>query len=302
MFDTFAEVPAYPLVFPIFWGAFALFLVVLARRLRVFTAVNAGGPVAGSDVGRRAWGVFRYAILQSKMFRWTHAGVFHYVVFLGSTLLLVGNINIVTGGLLQAVVSWPLDGALWTFAVGVQNLIAVGVLLVLVYLFKRRLVDRPTRLTLGRTGLLVLTMIALVVSTEFFAQTFEAARFGDIAGAIVANTLAVPLRRLGESITEGAFVALWWAHILVLATFLLYIPTNKHFHVYTSFVNVWFRKLAPRGELPKLDLEDETATFGLKTLQDLGWKDLLDGHAPSAGAARRPVRPSTRGSRSTPKR
>src|SRR6185503_559272 len=30
-------------------------------------------------------------------------------------------------------------------------------------------------------------------------------------------------------------------------------------------------------ELPVMDLEDETATFGLKTLQDLGWKDLLDG-------------------------
>ena len=56
-----------------------------------------------------------------------------------------------------------------------------------------------------------------------------------------------------------------------------YIPTNKHFHVYTSFVNIWFRKLAPRGELPKMDLEDESASFGLKTLQDLGWKDLLDG-------------------------
>ncbi len=26
-----------------------------------------------------------------------------------------------------------------------------------------------------------------------------------------------------------------------------------------------------------MDLEDETATFGLRTLQDLGWKDLLDG-------------------------
>ena len=26
-----------------------------------------------------------------------------------------------------------------------------------------------------------------------------------------------------------------------------------------------------------MDLEDENATFGLKTLQDLGWKDLLDG-------------------------
>jgi ferredoxin len=43
------------------------------------------------------------------------------------------------------------------------------------------------------------------------------------------------------------------------------------------FVNVYLRKRAPRGQLPKLDIEDENATFGLKTLQDLGWKDLLDG-------------------------
>ena len=30
------------------------------------------------------------------------------------------------------------------------------------------------------------------------------------------------------------------------------------------FPNIWFRKLAPRGELPKMDLEDEDATFGLQ--------------------------------------
>lgn len=278
LFAPFEHVPWYPLVFPIFWGAFALFLVVIARRLRVFTAVHAdGGPVAGAALGRRAWGLVRYALLQSKMFRWTRAGVIHYVVFLGSTILLTANINIVTGGLLQAVVSWPLEGAIWTFLVGLQNVIAVGVLLSLVYLFGRRLISRPSRLTLDRTGLLILTMIGLVVSTEFFAQAFEAAAFGDIDGAIVANALAVPLRGLGETATETAFVVLWWAHVAVLATFLLFIPTNKHFHVYTSFVNVWFRKLAPRGELPKMDLEDESATFGLKTLQDLGWKDVLDG-------------------------
>ncbi len=278
LFAPFEHVPWYPLVFPIFWGAFALFLIVIARRLRVFTAVHAdGGPVAGNELGRRAWGLVRYALLQSKMFRWTRAGVIHYIVFLGSTILLTANINIVTGGLLQAVVSWPLGGAIWTFLVGLQNVIAVGVLAALVYLFYRRLVLRPTRLSLGWTGLLVLMMIGLVVSTEFFAQAFEAATYGDIDGAIVANALAVPLRSLGEVATETAFVVLWWGHVVVLAAFLLFIPTNKHFHVYTSFVNVWFRKLAPRGELPKMDLEDETATFGLKTLQDLGWKDVLDG-------------------------
>ncbi|MEA2631777.1 MAG: hypothetical protein QOE66_1996, partial [Chloroflexota bacterium] len=36
MFDNFAEVPAYPLVFPLFWGAVAFFMLAMARHLRVF--------------------------------------------------------------------------------------------------------------------------------------------------------------------------------------------------------------------------------------------------------------------------
>ena len=61
--------------------------------------------------------------------------------------------------------------------------------------------------------------------------------------------------------------------------FIVYIPFNKHFHIYTSFVNVYLRKLEPRAQLPVMDLEREDATFGLRTLADLGRKDLLDGFA-----------------------
>ena len=276
-FEPFVHVPAYPLALVVFWAAFALFLLVLARRLRVFTAAHADAHIGGTEVGRRAWGLVRYALLQTKMFRWTWAGIAHYVFFLGSTLLLTANINIVTGGLLQAVVEWPFDGVLWTALVAIQNVIAVAVLLMLGYMFYRRLVIRPARLSLDRTGLGILTMITLVVSTEFFAQAFEVAAHGPIDGAVLANPLGGLLEPLGASVNDTLFVGLWWAHVFVLAAFLLYIPTNKHFHVYTSFVNVWFRKLKPRGELPKMDLEDENASFGLKTLQDLGWKDLLDG-------------------------
>jgi Fe-S oxidoreductase len=277
MFEAFAEVPAYPLVFPIFWGAFAIFALLMVRRLRVFEAVHAGGPSPISDLPARVSGLIQYTFLQSRMFRERRVGAFHYLLFLGSTILLIGNINVVTGGLPQAILSWPADGALWALALAVQNLVAIGVYIALIYMFKRRLIDRPSRLTLSTVGVLILVMITLVVTTEFLAQGFEAAAYGDIPGAWAANAMAVAFRPLGQQATEALFVTLWWAHVFVLCAFLLFIPTNKHFHVYTSFVNVWFRKLRPRGELPKLDIEDENATFGLRTLQDLGWKDLLDG-------------------------
>ena len=116
MFETFSEVPAYPLVFPIFWGAFAIFALMMVRRLRVFEAVHTGGPSALADIPARAWGVIQYAFLQTRMFTESRVGTMHYALFLGSTILLIGNINIVTGGLLQAIVGWPLGGALWALA------------------------------------------------------------------------------------------------------------------------------------------------------------------------------------------
>jgi Fe-S oxidoreductase len=277
MFEPFAEVPAYPLVFPVFWGAFLVFALIVARHLRVFAAVRADGPSALAEVPRRAWGVVRYTVLQVRMFRDRRAGVMHYTLFLGSTLLLIGNINIVTGGLLQAVVAWPFDGLLWAVALGVQNVVALGVFVAAAYAIVRRVRRRPARLHTSRTSYVILAFILAVVATEFLAQAFEVARYGEIRGAIVADALAGPLGTIGADASEAAFVGLWWGHVIVLSAFLIYIPTNKHFHVYTAFVNVYLRKLAPRGELPAMDLEREDAVFGLRTLQDLGWKDLLDG-------------------------
>ncbi len=277
MFPTFAHVPAYPLIFPIFWGSFTVFALVVVRHVRVMVAARPGGPRALDRVGQRALGLIRYTILQARMFRDIRVGAMHYLLFLGSTVLLIGNTNAVTGGLLQAVVSWPLDGALWAILNGIQNVIAVGALLGAAYAFERRLYSRPSRLNLGPTGLIILVMITLVVSTEFVAQMFEAARYEDVPGAFIANAIAVPLRSLPPDVLGTMFVTLWWAHVFILSAFLIYIPFNKHFHVYVAFVNVWFRKLEPRGQLPAMDLEAEDATFGLRTLQDLGWKDMLDG-------------------------
>jgi len=277
MFDAFADVPAYPLVFPVFWGAFGIFLLVVARHLRVFSAVRADAPAPLSEVGRRAAGLVRYAFLQTRMFREPRVGVMHLGLFLGSIILLIGNINVVTGGLVQAVIGWPFDGALWSLAVGVQNLFAVVALAAVTYAAYRRLVVKPERLITTRTSLQILGFIFGVVSTEFIAQAFEAAAHGDVAGAVITNALAVPLRALGEGTNQALFVLAWWGHVAVLAAFLVFIPFNKHFHVYTSFVNIWFRKLEPRGQLPAMDLEREDATFGLRTLADFTRKDLLDG-------------------------
>jgi Fe-S oxidoreductase len=275
MFEIFEHVPAYPAVFALFYGALAVFALVMARHLRLFAAARPSSPFSG--VPLRLWGLIEYALVQTKMFKDWRAGLMHAGIFWGFVLLTVGTANIVSGGLIQAVTSVPFGGALWAAVSAMQNVVAVIVLVAIAWAFERRLISRPGRLTYNRDALLILSMIGGVVATELFAQVFEVAAYGEVPGAFVANGLGSALTGIAPATLEAAFIVLWWAHIGLVSLFLVYLPFSKHLHIATSFFNVYFRKLAPRGELPAMDLEDEQATFGIKTLADLGWKDLLDG-------------------------
>jgi Fe-S oxidoreductase len=277
VFEAFAHVPAYPIVFPLFWGAAAVFALAMVRHVRVFAAARPAGWGGWAEVPKRTWWVVRYGLIQTRMFRDARAGLMHSGIFWGFVILTIGTANIVTGGLIQVVLEWPLDGLLWALVVALQNAVAVVVLVCIAWAFWRRLVTRPARLTYTRDALVILAMIGGVVATELAAMTFEAARFGDLPGAVVANALAVPARALGDAVNEALFVAMWWIHIALVAAFLVYLPASKHLHIATSVVNVFLRKSAPRGQLPAMDLEATEGTFGVRTIADLTAKDLLDG-------------------------
>ncbi len=275
MFPPFNDVPGYPLVFPVFWGAAAFFALAMARHLRIFAIARPSHPF--DRIPARVVGLIQYAFVQTRMFQDPRAGLMHAGIFWGFVLLTVGTADIVTGGLIQTILSIPLEGALWMAVSAMQNVVAVIVLVSIGWAYYRRLVTKPPRLTLNRDALVILGMIGGVVATELFAQVFQVAGFADVPGAFVANAVAIPLRSLSPAVLELTFALLWWGHMALVAAFLCYLPFSKHLHIATAFPNIFFRKLAARGELPKMDLEDENATFGLKTLQDLGWKDLLDG-------------------------
>jgi Fe-S oxidoreductase/nitrate reductase gamma subunit len=280
MFPVFADVPGYPLVFPLFWGAAVLFVLAMVRHLRVFAAARPAveQPRPFGQIGRRFVGLVEYALLQRKMFKDWRAGLMHAGIFWGFILLTVGTANIVTGGVIEILLAAPFDGLLWALVSAMQNVVALVVLAAIAWAFWRRLVTRPARLTLNSDALLILALIGGVVGTEVMAETLEFARHGDEPGAFVSTALAGPLRAaLTPGVLDVLFALAWWAHIALVALFLVYLPFSKHLHIATAFPNIWYRKLAPRGELPAMDLEREDATFGLKSLQDLGWKDLLDG-------------------------
>jgi Fe-S oxidoreductase len=81
--------------------------------------------------------------------------------------------------------------------------------------------------------------------------------------------------RTGDSAERG-FV---WAHLCFIFGFLVYLPHSKHLHIATAAPNVWFARTRRRGRLEPLrfDVADEELRFGVGTVADLTWKQVLDG-------------------------
>ena len=159
-----------------------------------------------------------------------------------------------------------------------QNVVAVIVLVSIGWAFLRRLVTRPKRLTLNRDALVILAMIGGVVATELLAQVFEVAALrrdrrrvhlecarGPAAGGArrgrargrVRRALVGPHRaRRGVPVLPAVQQA----------------PAHRHGLP---------EHLVPQARPARRAAQDgprgRRRQFGLRTLQDLGWKDLLDG-------------------------
>ena len=278
MSDLLARIPLYPAVPLVFLVAAALFVLQMARHLRVFAEAK---PATVTDQPERRFdSLFRFAILQVRMFREPDAGFMHAAIFWGFVILTIGTADRIGLGLVRAVIAWPLDGWLWRLLLPLQSLLALSVLGAVAWAAGRRLILQPRRLTLSRDGLTILLLIGGVVATELLAEAFRLGRYGDpdAAWSFAANWFGSVLAGvLSPRSMEIGYAVFFWANVLFVSFFLAYLPRSKHLHIATAFFNAAFRKLKPRGELPAMDLEADTARFGVKTIEDLSWKDLLDG-------------------------
>ena len=276
--------PLYPLIaLPVGLAAY-VFWQRVAAHLRL---LRAGRPLVRTDRPlQRIKGLAIFVFGQRRLLRDPGPGVMHFVIFWGFVVLLATTGNYFTNGLVEAVLSWPLGGALWLAVVATANLFIGLILLALLYAAYRRSLQRPPRLALSRDAYLILGMIAAVVLTELAADAFRLiASPGDAsrAAAILAAPAAAALGWLGVSPTlaTAGYGIFGWAHIGVVLGFIVHLPRSKHLHIFTSEPNVYFRNLEPRGALRPMDLEAEPpagqeVTFGARGLADLTWRHLLD--------------------------
>jgi Fe-S oxidoreductase len=132
------------------------------------------------------------------------------------------------------------------------------------------------------------------VLTDVFAGLVLAG----VATAVVIRKLVRPARFQGSHLGEADLILslialvvitllLWhhaggkafaWAHLVVIAAFLAYLPYSKHLHIFSAAVNVWLGRTRARGRLEPLrfDVPDDEMRFGVATIADLTRKEIVD--------------------------
>lgn len=224
------------------------------------------------------------AIAQSKILREPAAGLMHAFIFWGFLVLLLAVLESIGEGLIQGF-SFSFLGSFYGPIVFMQDLFSLLVMLAVLGALFRRYVVRPKRLDLGGHSRLDATFILLMIFGIMVGTVGQNATRLAVEGAEASGGrfFSFALAPMFASMDPGSvgvwFEVFWWMHIGLVLVFLNYLPYSKHLHVLTSVLNVYFSNLKPRGALKPLNLEAENAEkFGAADVQDLTWKQLLDGY------------------------
>lgn len=256
------------------------FVFLMSRRIAVLKAANY------IDRFDRHWErvkrVLVYYLGQRRILDPKHigAGLMHALIFWGFVAVSINSVHLIARAYFPHF-HLPLfgpDEILGVPYIFLRDVFEITVFVMVLVAGFRRLVLRPERITLSWDAALILSLIGMLMLTDFLyngamvAMGVETGEAYSFMAAFMGNLLGGMSR---EGLQTLANVS-WWVHMADLLFFLAYLPISKHFHVVTSAFNVYFSNLEP-STLPHMDLEDEELeSFGVSQIEQFDWKDILD--------------------------
>ena len=264
-------------------GFFALNVQRLVQYMRIGQPDDrTGEPLT------RLKNVLTIGIAQTKIFRDPVAGAMHASIFWGFVVLTAGTVEIFVQGVFpQFSYALLLPHPVYQLYALSQDGFAVLVLAAVGFAFFRRLVLHPKRLEgdkLEHTdALIILGLIGGLMVTLVVANACTVLVDPNALGPekFASHAMASALAPIVSSPATLGTIA-WWSHVLIVLTFLNYLPYSKHLHVVTSLINVYLSNTngpGQKGVMRPMDLEAETDHFGAADVEQLTWKNLLDGYS-----------------------
>ena len=282
---------------------------------KIIANIRLGREEDRSDNKSERWKtMIRVALGQSKMTTRPIAAILHIFIYVAFVITQIELIEILVDGIAGTHRFFkPFLGGLYTFTI---SLIEVLSLLALVatfaFLARRNLLKIPRFTKSEMNGwpkldgnIILYLEFTLVMCIFTMNGTDEVIHLRDghesygfaisswmgpaVFGGMETGTLHV-LERVG-----------WWGHILMVFSFLCYLPYSKHLHIIWAFPNTYFSKLRPKGQFtnmesvtnevklmldptadpfaaPAADPGAEPQRFGAKDIKDLTWVNILNAY------------------------
>ncbi|MGE7664406.1 heterodisulfide reductase-related iron-sulfur binding cluster [Ureibacillus composti] len=224
---------------------------------------------------------------QKKLLKDKKSGIIHVLFFYGFLLVQLGAIDLIWKGLAPGS-HLPL-GPLYEVFTFFEEIVAAVILFAVVWAFHRRYIEKLVRLKRGwKNGLVLIFIGGLMVSTLIgngMGLIWHGEGFS--GSEPIASSIAAIFGFLSPEVAAGGFYAMWWVHLLILLTFLVYVPQSKHFHLIVGPANVYFHRLDRAGTLRPINFdvmeeaedEEEMPSFGVGKIEDFTQKQLIDLYA-----------------------
>ncbi len=255
------------------WALFASRISELVRMLRL------GRPESRTDhFGERVKHFTLMVLGQRGVLRDPLPGIAHFFTFWGFIIIQFDALNLWAMGFNFEI---PIINSR-AFAVILDFFLVAAFISLLIFAY-RRLVLRPRQLQSQTHGMAdaytILGLIALVLITVFFFEVFAYVatngEFWTPLGALVGQAwTGIP-----QSTAYVLAGVSWWANVLVVLGFLIYLPRSKHLHLIATPFNVFFRNYRPVGALDLIPDIEEREDYGVSKVTQFTWKQLLDGYA-----------------------
>lgn len=269
---------------------YAIYLFAYLLKTR-YQFIKLGKKVEFEDnVKERLRKIGVYVFGQKKLLKDKKSGAIHVMFFYGFLLVQLGAIDFIWKGL-KPDSHLPL-GPLYPAFTFFTEIVTLVILIAVVWAFYRRYVEKLTRLKRGWKSGLVLIFIGGLMVSVLIGNGMNMI-WHDHAGTWtepVASSIATVFGFIGPTAAAVIFFIMWWAHLLFLLTFLVYVPQSKHFHLITGPANVYFHRLDNVGRLRPINFdieedednpeaEEEMPSFGVGRIEDFTQAQMIDFYA-----------------------
>lgn len=286
--------------------AFAAF-IIRRRVLRIRDNIRLGKANPVNDRSGERWNnVLLVAFGQKKMFKKMIPATLHFFIYAGFLIINLEVLEFVIDGLAGTHrIFAPYLGSMYNLLMNFFEFLALAVLLAcVVFLIRRNVIKVPRFRSPELTGwplldanLILITEIVLMsaiftmnacdqllqVHSEHYTAT----------GTLFFSSFLMPLfSNLSQDALHVIERSAWWFHILGILGFAVYVTYSKHLHIFMAFVNTYYARLEPKGQINNMPVvtrevksmlgiapadaapAGEPGRFGAKDINDLTWNQL----------------------------